>query len=130
MRSDEAAALHIRLSAENEEKIREIALQHPRQVTLIHAKRLEGSDLTIEVLAVLSPALLPLLYKVIVEALRARQHVELRVNGIKVRGVSEATLLKIMNRFLPSDSRTTQEVKGKKPARKKVSNGPVGRPKK
>jgi hypothetical protein len=129
MPGDEASALHIRLSSDNEEKIRELALQYPNQVTPIRARRLEGSDLAIEVIAILSPALMPIIYKVIVEALRARQHVELRINGIKVRGVSEATLLKIMEKLTPSANRAPQDAKSKKPTRK-VRSDPDGGSKK
>lgn len=71
----------------------------PGEFQIVKSNRFDGTDGLLQAIVTLSTLSIPLIAKVIIEAIRARKHVSIKVNGTTITGVSEKTVLKILEGF-------------------------------
>jgi hypothetical protein len=70
------------------------------ELTLVERKRFDGVHELVEVLVPLALGTLPFITKVLVELIKARQHVRILYDGIEIGGVTEETAERILANLL------------------------------
>lgn len=70
------------------------------EVLVVSSRGFDGAAL-VDIVVTLTPSLAAVLAGIYASRVRANQHVSLKMKGIEVKGVSEATLLKILDRTGP-----------------------------
>jgi hypothetical protein len=73
---------------------------------VVSDRRLSGGIEAAQFLVTVTAATAPILARVIIEQIRSRKHVRLVKDGVEVSGVSEQTILAILNKIAenPNDS--------------------------
>ena len=83
---------------------------HPEAVRLAEIKHFDGLSYAVHLVIALSAVTIPAVAKVIVELIRAKQHVSVKFEGVEVKGISENNALEVLQRLrLPSSSDTDPE---------------------
>jgi hypothetical protein len=68
-------------------------------IILITSNRLEGGGALASVLVTLTSVSIPIVGKIIIEAIRARRHVCIKKGGLVIKGVTEQTALEILRKL-------------------------------
>jgi hypothetical protein len=77
----------------------ELQASYPNDVRVVEAKGLEGTHF-LNVLIGLSSLTLPLITKVVIELIRARKHVSLKVDGVELTGLSEKNAKELLTQLI------------------------------
>jgi len=73
-------------------------VDYPDQIEILETRRLVGGDLA-SALVYLTSVTVPFVVKVIVELIRARKNVSIKVDGVEVSGLSERNALRIVTQL-------------------------------
>jgi putative effector of murein hydrolase len=65
-------------------------------ITLVTLRRFDGQPEILQVLVILTSVTIPAIAKIVIELIRSRKHVSLKVNGIEVKGISEENIFNIL----------------------------------
>ncbi|MDX9973061.1 MAG: hypothetical protein RBU21_08735 [FCB group bacterium] len=68
----------------------------PGSVTFVDSDKIEGTIDIVQALLALSGIVVPVVGKVVIEAIRSRRHVVIRKNGIVVTGVTADSALRVL----------------------------------
>lgn len=87
----------LEIFAEDKKLVDEIAIDHKEYVQVINARKFQGEPETIQLLITLSSIIIPSIATVIVNLIRAKKHISLKYKGVEVKGISEDTVVQILN---------------------------------
>jgi hypothetical protein len=94
-------------------------LQGDDDVDVFTTRRFEGAPDLIQVIVPAVVALLPLAVKVIIEQIRARRYVRVKVRGIEITGMTEGNVARLINVAMKRE--VTTEPKQRRTTSKKTS---------
>ena len=98
----------------------EICQAAPESVTVVSPKHFHGgADLTQAIVA-LSSLTLPLLAKVLTEAIKARKFVSIKMNGVEIKGLTADNALEILKE-LHSSPQPAKRVSSKSKSKKSTA---------
>ncbi len=92
--------LIIEVESKDEHFLRTLQTSSPFEAKLFHSRRFEGEIGITEALTILATVTIPVIAKVIIELLRARKQVRIKVDGIEISGLTENTTVGILEKLL------------------------------
>ena len=90
----------IELPTVDEDVIKELTETHTSNVTVVHLKKFHGpADLT-QVLIALTPLLIPVIAKIVIEQIRSRKYIVVKHKDTVVQGISEQNITQVLEQLL------------------------------
>lgn len=72
---------------------------------LFKAKRADASTVVLQVLTYLTPITLPIIAGIIIARIKSRKYVKVKIKGIELRGLSEASVERILKEHLDGEKK-------------------------
>ena len=72
------------------------AVNFKDEVAIISSDKFEGNSEIIQALVVLGGVTIPVIGKIIIEAIRAKKHVVVKKRGLTISGISQKNVLRIL----------------------------------
>lgn len=87
----------------NFEDFAKIQNEIPKDIELFESKKSDASKFFIEALVTLSTISIPYLAEIIIEKIKSNKHIELKYEGLEVKGISEDNVMEILDKLLNND---------------------------
>lgn len=90
----------VELMVEDKKLVDELICKNSENIQLLNSRRFQGEPETIQLLITLSPVIIPSLASIIITFIRSKKHISIKYKGIEIKGVSEATIIQILEKLI------------------------------
>jgi hypothetical protein len=101
---DTSVDIMIEVDNEDKEYFESIFNAHRITVDMVETQRFGGMTETLAFIAAITTASLPVISKVIVEAIRAKHNVKIKIKGLEIDGITEENAMKILAEYFQKES--------------------------